>query len=60
MAYLFDGTKQSIEIENFFDWIVSTQCKSGGGNEVADYKKVNSVLGTIAPLKMIRFISNKV
>ena len=32
-------TKQSIEIEDFFDWIVSTQCKSGGGNEVADYKK---------------------
>ena len=32
-------TKQSIEIENFFDWIVSSQCKSGGGNEVADLKK---------------------
>ena len=32
-------TKQSIEIENFFDWIVSTQSKSGGGIEVADYNK---------------------
>ena len=51
---------QSIEIENFFDWIVSTQCKSGGGTEVADHKKVTSLLGTIAPLKMVRFASNKV
>ena len=53
-------TKQSIEIENFFDWIVSTQSKSGGGIEVADYKKVTSLLGTIAPLKMVRDIANKV
>ena len=53
-------TKQSIEIENFFDWIVSTQSKSGGGSEVADQKKVTSLLGTIAHLKMVLFTSNKV
>ena len=53
-------TKQSIEIENFFDWIGSTQSKSGGGSEVADQKKVTSVLGTIAPLIMVQFGSNKV
>ena len=39
ICYISGRTKQSIEIENFFDWIVSTQCKIGGGNEVADYKK---------------------
>ena len=53
-------TKQSIEIEIFLDWIVSTQSKSGGGTEVADHIKVTSVLGTIAPLKIVRFASNKV
>ena len=57
---MYIRTKQSIEIENFFDWIVSSQSKSGGGTEVADHKKVTSVLGPIAPLKRVRFASNKV
>ena len=60
IAVICNRTKQSIEIENFFDWIVSSQSKSGGGTEVADQKKVTSVLGTITPLIMVRFGSNKV
>ena len=52
-------TKQSIEIENFFDWIVSTQSKNGVGTQVADHKKVTSILGTKDPLKMVSFASNK-
>ena len=57
---IIEQSNEWIEIENFFDWIASTQSKSGGGIEVADYKKVTSLLGTIAPLTMVRDISNKV
>ena len=57
---MINRTKQSIEIENFFDWIVSTQSRNGGGIEVADQKKVTSLLGTIAHLKMVLFTSNEV
>ena len=57
---MINRTKQSIEINNFCHWIVSTQSRNGGGIEVADQKKVTSLLGTIAHLEKVLFTSNKI
>ena len=50
------GNWQSTEIENFFDWIVILRVET----EVPAKKKVTSLPGAIAPLKMDILTPNKV
>ena len=57
---MINRTKQSIEIDNFCHWIVSTQSRNGGGIDVADQSNVTSLLRTIAPLKIVQLASNKI
>jgi len=50
------SNKVITEIENFFDWIVILRVET----EVSARKKVTSLPGAIAPLKMDIMILNKV
>ena len=50
------SNKAITEIENFFDWIVTLRV----GMEVRAKKKVTSLPGAIAPLKMDILTPNKV
>ena len=50
------SNKAITEIENFFDWIVSTQSRNGGAGQ----KRVTSLPGAIAPIKMDILTPNKV
>ena len=50
------SNKAITEIENFFDWIVILRVET----EVRAKKKVTSLPGAIAPIKMIVLTPNKV